>query len=183
MRLSGYARERRWRTVAPYVRGRVLDLGCGYGRLAERLPADQPYVGVDVLPDAIRYSRQRFPQHRFYECDLGNAPLPSDEEPFDTVVMMAVLEHLRSPANALRDVRPHLAADGYLVLTSPSPLGDWVHRVGSRLNLFYPEHVVQHVRIYDRRAMCDLLADSGFDIVTFRHFELGINQLAVCRGR
>ncbi len=181
--LSGYAVEQRWRMVLPYARGRVLDIGCGFTRLPDRLSPDQRYVGVDVVPAAIRISRERYPQHAFYQCDLGRAPMPLDDQPFNTVLVMAVLEHLNFPRETLRDVRPHLAPDGYLLLTTPSPLGDWVHRVGSRVKLFYPEHVVQHVQIYDRRALCELLAECGFEIVAFRHFELGINQLVVCRGR
>ncbi len=181
--LSNYALEKRWQLVAPYMRGRVLDVGCGYTRLPDRLSPDQRYVGVDVVAEVIRISSERYPQHTFHQCDLGRAPMPLDNQPFDTVLMMAVLEHLDSPRETLRDVRPHLAPDGYLLMTTPSPLGDWIHRVGSRVKLFYPEHVVKHVKIYDRRAMCDLLVDSGFEVVTFQHFELGINQLAVCRGR
>jgi hypothetical protein len=95
--------------------------------------------------------------------------------------MMAVLEHLHRSNETLRDVRRYLSPAGCLLLTTPSPLGDWVHRVGSRLHLFYPEYVVQHVQIYDRRAIYQLLTDNGFEVITFRHFELGINQLAVCR--
>lgn len=181
--LSDYAREKRWQLVAPYVRGRVLDVGCGYTRLPDRLAPDQHYVGVDVVSRAIQMSRERYPQRTFHLCDLGRIPLPLDNQPFDTILMMAVLEHLNFPRETLRDVRPHLAPDGYLLVTTPSPLGDWIHRAGSRANLFYPEHVVKHVTIYNRRTMCDLLADCGFEVVTFRHFELSINQLAVCRGR
>jgi 2-polyprenyl-3-methyl-5-hydroxy-6-metoxy-1,4-benzoquinol methylase len=180
--LSGYAINWRWRMVSPYVRGRVLDVGCGFTRLPDRLAADQAYVGVDVVPETIRLGQQRYPQHAFYQCDLGRAPLPLADQVFDTVMMMAVLEHLSFPRETLRAVRPHLAPEGYLLLTTPSPLGDWVHRAGSRVKLFYPEHVVQHVKIYDRRAMCDLLVECGFEVTAFRHFEWGINQLAVCRG-
>lgn len=181
--LSNYALEKRWQMVSPYVHGHVLDVGCGFTRLPDRLSPDQHYLGVDVVPEAIRLSQQRYPQHRFFQCDLGRVPMPLDGQLFDTVLMMAVLEHLSFPRSTLRDVRPHLAPNGYLLMTTPSPLGDWVHRIGSCVKLFYPEHVVQHVKIYDRHALCDLLADSGFEVVAFRHFELGINQLAVCRGR
>lgn len=181
--LSGYAREKRWQMVTSYVRGGVLDVGCGFTRLPDRLSPEQRYVGVDVVPEAIRISQQRYPQHVFFQCDLGRVPMPLEGQQFETVLMMAVLEHLNFPRETLRDVHPHLAPDGYLLMTTPSPLGDWVHRVGSRLKLFYPEHVVQHVKIYNRHAMHALLADHGFEVVAFRHFEMGINQLAVCRKR
>ena len=95
--LSDYARNWRWQMVAPYIRGRVLDVGCGFTRLPDRLGSDQGYVGVDVVLEAIRVGQQRYPQHTFYQCDLGRAPLPLAGEVFDTVLMMAVLEHLNFP--------------------------------------------------------------------------------------
>ncbi len=181
--LSVYTTNKRWQMVSPYVRGQVLDVGCGFTRLPDRLTPGQRYVGIDIVPEAIQVSRGRYPQHTFHECDLDRALIPLDSQRFDTVLMMAVLEHLNFPYKTLRDVRQYLAPDGYLLVTTPSPLGDWVHRVGSRMKLFYPEHVVQHVKIYDRRAVCDLLTENGFEVVAFRYFELGINQLAVCRSR
>jgi SAM-dependent methyltransferase len=179
--LSGYAVEQRWRMVFPYVRGRVLDIGCGFTRLPDRLLPNQPYVGVDVVAEAIRLSQQRYPQHTFYQRDMGREPLELGDRSFDTILMMAVLEHLHRADETLRDVRHYLAPGGTLLLTTPSPWGDWAHRIGSRIRLFYPEHVVQHVKIYNRRAMCDLIIASGFDVIECRHFELGLNQLAVCR--
>lgn len=181
--LSGYAINWRWRVVSPYVRGRVLDVGCGFTQLPDRLTPDQAYVGVDVVADAVRLGQTRYPQHAFYQCDVNQAALPLGEQVFDTILMMAVLEHLSAPRETLCAVRPHLAPGGYLLLTTPSPLGDWVHRVGSRVRLFYPEHVVQHVEIFGKRALCELLTDCGFEVVTFRYFEGAINQLVVCRRR
>jgi 2-polyprenyl-3-methyl-5-hydroxy-6-metoxy-1,4-benzoquinol methylase len=171
--------------VEPYVRGRVLDIGCGFTHLPDRLVADQTYVGVDVVAEAVRLSQARYPQHAFYHCDVDRAPLslPLDGQAFDTILLMAVVEHLSSPREILRAVRPYLAPGGQLLLTTPSPLGDWVHRAGSRVKLFYPEHVVQHVKIFGRRALLELLTDCGFEVAAFHYFEGWINQLAVCRGR
>src|SRR5690606_8425781 len=53
------------------ARGRVLDLGCGYGRAATTfINAGFPYLGVDVSPEAIEEARRRVPGGRFEERDL-----------------------------------------------------------------------------------------------------------------
>jgi hypothetical protein len=68
-----------------------------------------------------------------------------------------------------------------VVITTPSPFGDWVHRLGARLHLFYSEEHVQHVKIYSRRALADLAAGCGYQVQHFRTFLAGTNQLLVCR--
>jgi 2-polyprenyl-3-methyl-5-hydroxy-6-metoxy-1,4-benzoquinol methylase len=181
--LSDYAVNWRWRVVAPYVCGRVLDIGCGFTHLPDRLAADQAYVGVDVVAKAVSFGQARYPQHTFYQCDVNCAPLPLEGQQFDTILMMAVLEHLSAPREALRAVRLHLAPKGNLLLTTPSPLGDWVHRMGSRVKLFYPEHVVKHVKIFGKRALHEWLTDCGYEVLAFHYFEGGINQLVVCCGQ
>ena len=46
--LSPYLRNRRLAMARPLLTGRVLDVGCAEGHLAESVPADR-YVGVDWL--------------------------------------------------------------------------------------------------------------------------------------
>jgi SAM-dependent methyltransferase len=52
------------RFVADNAIADVLDMGCGDGRLLERLQAPR-YVGVDVSATALAGCIARFPQHRF----------------------------------------------------------------------------------------------------------------------
>lgn len=46
---------------------RVLDAGCGYGRMAD---VCQNYTGVDISPDLLARARETFPSARFVEGDL-----------------------------------------------------------------------------------------------------------------
>jgi hypothetical protein len=64
--LSGRAREQRWRRVAPYVQGSVLDIGCSFARLPDRLAPQQRYVSVDMIAEAVRISQERYPEHAFF---------------------------------------------------------------------------------------------------------------------
>jgi SAM-dependent methyltransferase len=66
--------------------GRILDAGCGTGRVALRLTElGFDCVGVDVDPPMLEVARQRGPQLRWYESDLAALDL-ADEPPFDLVV-------------------------------------------------------------------------------------------------
>jgi len=56
----------------------VLDVGCGYGRLVENLPAtwSGDYVGIDISSDFIRYASEHYSSNRrrFYAVDI-RAPI------------------------------------------------------------------------------------------------------------
>jgi SAM-dependent methyltransferase len=65
---------------------RVLDAGCGTGRVALRL-AELGYdcAGVDLDPSMLAVARSRGPEIPWYERDLASLTLP-DEAPFDLIV-------------------------------------------------------------------------------------------------
>jgi SAM-dependent methyltransferase len=65
---------------------RVLDAGCGTGRVALRL-AELGYdcVGIDLDPSMLEVARSRGPELHWYEADLASFELPG-ELPFDLIV-------------------------------------------------------------------------------------------------
>lgn len=103
---------------------KVLDVGCGLGRLAVALTgyldADGAYEGFDIMPTAIRWCRHitaAHPNFRFRLVDLqsdryhrsGAAPasrfvFPYPDDSFDFVVLASVFTHLL-PA----DIKNYLA--------------------------------------------------------------------------
>lgn len=59
--------------------GLLLDIGCGYGRLAYGLLGNGfqgTYVGLDILPDRIQFLQSQFtpanPRYRFHLLDIRN---------------------------------------------------------------------------------------------------------------
>ncbi len=71
--------------------GTVLDLGCGWGRLAGAFPADR-YLGVDVNPDAVSRARSLAPDRRF-ELVAFEDPLPERDLCFASSVLLHVDDH------------------------------------------------------------------------------------------
>lgn len=179
--LSRFVRQQRINAILPYLRGDILDLGFGWARLAEHLQEGQTYTGVDHHPQALEIAWRDFPQHTFLRRDLESDALDLGERRFDTVVMTAVIEHLRDPENVLRQIPDYLAQDGVFIVTTPSPGGDFIHRFGAKLFLFYQEAVDQHQHIYDRASLVRLIEKFKFKVICFRALSLGLNQLIVCR--
>jgi SAM-dependent methyltransferase len=119
---------------------RVLDVGCGIGRLARPLAGylsiDGFYAGFDVNPDAIAWCRRRyrhFPNFVFVHADVRNARynpagatdavaygFPFDDGAFDVCVLMSVLTHLTADEalHYLGQVRRVLAPGGRMLATA-----------------------------------------------------------------
>jgi 2-polyprenyl-3-methyl-5-hydroxy-6-metoxy-1,4-benzoquinol methylase len=177
--LSNWLRRQRQAALAPYLRGAVLDIGCGLGELARLLPPGQPYVGVDRRPDWVERLRREWPQHEFHVRDIEQQDLELERR-FDTIVMAAVIEHLRRPERVLRQLPGCLEPGGRLLITTPSPLGNALHAAGARLGLVYLAAADEHVRIYTALSVQPLLARFGLQLAASRPFLLGGNQLFVC---
>ena len=119
---------------------RVLDVGCGIGRLARPLAGylsiDGFYAGFDVNADAIAWCRRRyrhFPNFVFVHADVHNArynpggsspavayAFPFDDGAFDVCVLMSVLTHLTADETLhyLGQVRRVLAPGGRMLATA-----------------------------------------------------------------
>ena len=91
----------------------VLDLGCGYGRVAHRLieKADR-IVGIDISPDNIRLAKELYQSGscRFYTMDAIN--LSFDDDQFDVTLC------LQNGISAFK-VDPHALVKEALRVTRP----------------------------------------------------------------
>ncbi len=106
-------------------RGRVLELGCGAGRMARRcreMGNSVWWMGVDRDAGCLRQAGLHVDAS--LRCDL-NAGLPlADNVRFDRIVCADVLEHLSYPWRLLADLRHHIHDDGFLVASFPN-IGHW----------------------------------------------------------
>ncbi len=175
-----YLMRRRHRAAAPWVRGKVLDIGCGTGFAVSYygLPPEQ-YAGVDYNLAGVERLRQSLPGYRFYCLDIDRQPLtPFYHERFDTILMLAVIEHLENPRLVLHECGRLLAGGGCLVLSTPSRLGNIL------LNLYWSKVMgfqsSFHKDSFGYRELRGVLEHS-LKIETYKRFECGLNQLFVCR--
>lgn len=82
---------------------RALEVGCGEGVIADKLQRRWAEVVALDLPDAgLRAEWRQYPGPRFLH---GNAhALPFEDNQFDLVVAVEVLEHLDDPVQGLREI-------------------------------------------------------------------------------
>ncbi|HEX9367969.1 MAG TPA: class I SAM-dependent methyltransferase [Vicinamibacterales bacterium] len=105
--------------------GRVLDAGCGTGRMLSWIDGQVSAapVGLDRSEDALRYCRARS-HSRLLQGDAVS--LPFTAETFDLALSLDVIQHLPRPGGdsaALRDLARVLAPGGRLLLRTNSRCG------------------------------------------------------------
>ena len=101
---------------------RILDAGCGPGRVGGRLAAlGHHVVGVDIDADLIAAARTDHPDATWLAQDLAALDLASEDlaDSFDVIVSAGNVMTFLDPStrrDVLQRLRAHLAPDGRLVI-------------------------------------------------------------------
>ena len=107
------------RELAPYLRGddRIIEIGCGLGCTVKNLElAGFDAQGIDPAEGFRRFADESL-RARVAPGYLGTLPRRSE---YDFVLMVHVLEHLRSPSESLAHIRSLLRPGGRLYVEVPN---------------------------------------------------------------
>ena len=179
-RFTHYLRMTRLKKALPYIHGKVLDVGCCTGSLIELLSDRAGYVGVDISPRLVREVKEKYPECSVYCLDVQQEMVPHDG-PFDTIVALALIEHLESPREFLERYIPLLGEGSVIVLTTPTPTGERLHGILQVLRVANREIKDLHHSIFSPPELLRLVRSYGCEVVFSERFELGMNQIVVAR--
>jgi 2-polyprenyl-3-methyl-5-hydroxy-6-metoxy-1,4-benzoquinol methylase len=164
--------------VDPLEPGSALDAGCGEGETLARLgclPRGHT-AAIDLSERAVRHTASRIP---WADAAVASVvELPFEDESFDLVLCLEVLEHLSDPGAALDELAR--VSRGDVVVSTPHE--PWF-RLGSLLRGKYVRGLgnhPEHVNHWNRRSLPALLATRFEEVTLTGAFPW---LIARCRGR
>jgi SAM-dependent methyltransferase len=160
--------NRRMLAVLPHVRGRLLDVGCGFNRLVRHYTNG---VGVDVHP---------WPGADLIVSDT--AALQWEPASFDTVTIIAALNHIPNRLAVLKECRRVLRPDGRVVVTMLTPRTSRIwHWLRAPWDVDQRERGMRAGEVYGFTSaqLVELFKDAGFTLLSRQPFMLGLNRVYV----
>jgi SAM-dependent methyltransferase len=158
----------RIRAVLPFIRGRLLDIGCGMNTLVK---AYGNGIGVDVYDwGSVDYVVE------------NSAVIPFADASFDTITIVAALNHMPNREEVLAESRRLLTADGRIIVTmiTPKVSAAW-HFLRSPWDADQQERGMAAGETFGFTAkqLVGLVSRQGFTLATRKRFMLRLNSLYV----
>ncbi len=99
----------------------LLDLACGQGVLARRIPPDVYYTGIDSAPALISQAKRldKNRKHVYLVADITQG-LPVQRE-FSHATIILALQNVKSPEGVVRNAAKHLADGGKFLIVINHP--------------------------------------------------------------
>ncbi len=157
-------RAERWalRRMLPSRGERLLDVGAGYGRLADLYAGHEQVVLLDYSPALLRDARLRLVDRPPLTLAANYYDIPLADGACDTVVMVRSLHHAADVPRVLAELRRVLRPGGILVLEHANKchlkamLSYWLGRTATPFTLepkefaylnfdFHPAYIRQHL--------------------------------------
>lgn len=116
---------------------------------------------------------------------LLNTDFLDDSKQYNIVLLIATLEHLPYPQEVhilLTEVYSRLQSGGYFILTTPDKRSQGLLEFLSyKMHLLNEEEIRDHKHYFDKGELENLMVLHGFREISHKYFQLGLNNLVICR--
>ncbi len=137
---------------------KVLDIGCGSGLMLNALEnIGQPF-GMDMSDEAINFSKEIF--NGRVEKGILPDQIPYEEDFFDLITALDVIEHVDRDIDSLKSIRSRLVSGGKAVITVPAYMFLW--------SSF--DELNEHKRRYTLSELNSKLVQAGFTVEKISYF-------------
>ncbi len=152
--------------------GNVLDIGCGSEPFFLLNTKFKNKYGIDP------FTNGKFNDITIKKIAVGKDKLPFEDNFFDTIVMLAVFEHIREDKLdfVLKEIKRVLKKNGIFIITTPSPWGHIVLRLMSKFKLVSGEEIEDHKHAFPNKIIKKYLEKAGFVQVAGGYFETYFNM-------
>lgn len=147
---------------------KVLDIGCGSGRLANILMLQKKCLVYCIEKDAAMAYIAHGKCMEVLNIDIEKEDPPYQAGYFDCIILGNVLEHMKEPEDVLRRLKKYLSDDGFVIYSVPN-IVNWYSRLIILSGKFeYTENGVfdhGHLRFFDLNSAKKLAVDTGYTIM------------------
>lgn len=148
---------------------KILDLGCCWGGLFESfIKRGQEIYGVEIDSEAANFGKEK--GYFIIKGDLEEENTIKEIEkiaPFDAILALDILEHLKDPWKFLKEIKKFLRNDGFIFGTVPN-IAHWKIRIKILFGIFDYENEgildKNHLRFFNLKTTKKLFEDSGFRV-------------------
>lgn len=156
--------------VRPTQDDRVLDVGCGPGRLSLSLAEITGHVtGIDLTPEMLAQAKAHQADRRIANVEWVQGdilPMPFQEQRFTLVVTQATFHHLADPQAVLREMIRVCAAHGRILVIDLTPDCAKADAFDDMERLRDPSHV----RAWPAAELRKLGAAAGLEELAFHQY-------------
>lgn len=158
----------RFMTLADEPVGRLLDVGCGAGRLLRRMQRRGWSVeGVDFDEQAANKAMKRY-GIKVHIGDLAECAIP--DASFDVISLSQTVEHLFDPRATLQECLRILKPGGLLVMTTPNVQSQGAQQFRQYWRGWEPP---RHLHLFTVASLQRLTTAVGFNVVEARSYSAG----------
>lgn len=158
----------RVKNVLPHIKGRLLDIGCGTNVLVKKYGNG---IGVDV--------------YDFGGADMvvkDSSKLPFTDNEFDTITIIAALNHIPNRLEVIQEANRLLKNDGLLIITMiPPKISKLWHLLRSPWDIDQHERKMKEGEVYgiSKGDLMHLVEKNNFTLKKTKNFMLGVNTLYI----
>lgn len=163
--------------IEPFVRGNLLDLGCGTGGLLDCLDVEN-YIGIDISPKMIELAQLKHPSKQFIANNIENVISDLETGSFDTIIsLFGPISYISNPEKLMSELYRILKPGGTLFLMP------YTKRVQNKFLLGYStgsEDTISKI-YYDEQMLLKLVEKldmSNVQIIGFNYFGNLIDEMS-----
>lgn len=136
---------------------KILDVGCGTGALMKEIGSYGNVYGLDFSEKAIEFCRERGEKN----LTLGSInKIPFEDNFFDAVISLDVLEHVENDARAISEIKRVLKKEGISIVFVPAFMFLWSKT----------DELSCHFRRYTLSDLKKKIGGEGLSIVRMSYF-------------
>ena len=145
--------------VEPINSSNILDVGCGEGIVTNYLTnklsiKENRIAGLDIESNLLRIAKSINPRVQFYRGSVYE--LPFQDNSFDLVLALEILEHLEFPERAIREL--NRVSNNWVIISVPN---DRIFRFGNMLRFKYISswgNTPDHIQHWNKKTFKDLIS-------------------------